>query len=192
MTEGELGRFGEALWGAVFRQSGFGFIPLCRIERGGAPVIEGVDEIVLPDFEVLCQRHAVLLDSKAKRRAVLFRKANEIRHGIDRRLWEHYRRAAQIARKRAGLGVIELWEDDAKTWSGALLVECFPNLGRPFGGFGSQPHMVYWPRKRFVDLDSHPADDLMLLAKGELDVSYRHELEDIFGRPLPPEQQTLF
>jgi hypothetical protein len=159
---------------------------------GGAPMIEGREGIVLPDFELLCRRHAVLIDSKAKRQSVLYRNAGEVRHGIDRRLWEEYRFAAQEARKRAGLGIVELWDHDGETWSGALLVESLPALGEPISGFASQAHMVYWPRKRFVDLDSHSAEDLRLLAAGELDICYRYELEDIFGKPLPAEQRVMF
>jgi len=192
MSEETLGRFGEAIWSKVFLDADFQFIPLCRIETGRAPSIEGHTRIVLPDFEVLCKTHSVLFDSKAKRQSVLFRKTNQIRHGIDGRLWQEYQRASRAAHKRAGLGIVELWAEDGETWSGSLLVECLSTLGQPILGFNSQTHMVYWPRKLFVDLDSHSPSQLRRLANGHLTTNYRHELEDIFGKPPPAEQLSMF
>lgn len=191
-----LGGFGEKLWANVFRQSGFSFIPLHKIERPGAPMIEGREAIVLPDFELLGRNWTAYIDSKAKRRSVVFRLANETRHGIDADKWEHYQRTGALSRRNVGLAVVELFSETLDRWSGSLLVEAFVNLGKPIRGFSDQAHMVYWPRKRFCDIDSLSPLELVGLYNGRLERSYRSELDHIFNLPPPPapspQQKSLF
>jgi hypothetical protein len=188
-TSDEIGRFGEALWARVFEGSGMNYIPLHRMNGQGAPMAQGRSKMILPDFDVAGEEFTAFVDSKAKHQSVLFRRLSEVRHGIDRSNWEHYRRIAVQYKKSCGLGIVELF-NHMEQWSGSLLIESLANLGEPIRGFSTENHMVYWPRKRFVDLDSWSAIDLHRIARGQKVVSYECELTHIFHPP--PTQQTLF
>lgn len=180
MPNEELGKLGEAVWARVFECSGVLYLPLCKIEAGGAPKLGGVRNGILPDFEVMIPQRTVYVESKAKRRDVLYRNASEIRHGINRSCYESYMRVRSLCRRRCGIGILELerWNG---SWSGALLIESLPNLGEPIQGFSSQGHMVYWPRKRFVDLHSLTPEEVLTIARGKPVESFRAELMRIFG-----------
>ena len=180
----KLGRFGETLWAKVFESSGFSFIPLHRIETGESPALEGARRVTLPDFDIAGEGLTAFVDSKAKKTSALFRNADEVRHGIDRQSWAAYVDAAITMRKNCGLAIVELFGPSADQWSGGLLAESFLNLGTPIQGFSTQAHMVYWPRKRFVDLDTWSATELLAIVRGQKRVSYRRELTAIFGPSL--------
>lgn len=190
-----LGRFGEALWKRVFEASDIAYIPLCDIENGRAPVMvggKGKERTVLPDFDVATGKWSAYVDSKVKKQCVLFRKANEARHGIKRRNYAHYKAMAFTHRKQAGVAIVELFDRDGIRWSGALLAESFLNLGEPFEGFsGSLSDTVLFPRKRFVELDCYAPDELLAIANGTMRVSFETELGDIFGK-IPRHQKILF
>jgi hypothetical protein len=176
-----LGGFGESLWSKVFASSGFRYIPLCDIEHKGAPMMEGSSEIILPDFDVVGDGWSVYVDSKAKTQPILFRKTNEVRHGIDAKNYKHYVAAGIAARKGTGVAIVELFQCDRTEWSGSLLVEMFRNLGSPIKGFSTQAHMVYWNRMQFVELGSFQAGELMEIASGAIKVSYRDELSSMLS-----------
>jgi hypothetical protein len=112
-----------------------------------------------------------------------------VRHGIDGWNWREYRRIAGKYKKACGLGIVEAF-DHEDAWSGALLIESLANLGEAIPGESTQAHMVYWPRKRFVDLDSWSALDLHRIAKGHLTVTYKRELTHVFRPAIA--QQSLF
>jgi len=182
MGSAELGRFGEALWSAVFSASGVRYVPLCRIENGGAPMLEGNGRIVLPDFDAYGKGWTAFIDSKAKTNVVRFNLAKELRHGIDRRNWEEYLRCGVVARKKTGIAIVEVFGETKSEWSGALLIESLRNLNPPIAGFSNQEHMVYWPRKRFVELDTLNPLELFEVAKNVRPApSYREELRQIFN-----------
>src|SRR5688572_5556373 len=85
-----LGEFGERLWSRLFVGCGMFYVPFKDfpiINRQG-PRLRGSDAI-LPDFQVSGQRTA-LVDSKCKSGPVLYRKANEWRHGIDKKDFDSY------------------------------------------------------------------------------------------------------
>jgi hypothetical protein len=196
MTEHALGNFGEAVWARILAASGLGYIPLCNIETGRAPVIEGRNPIVLPDFEVVDAAFNVYLESKAKTTSVLWRRQNQERHGIDRKSWVAYVKAAAVSGKPCGLGIIELFREQQahqQTWSGSVLIETLRNLGPPIVGEPEydQRHMVYWPRKLFCDLDSWDASELLAIAKGDLLAKYPVQLSGVF-KYIPSVQQELF
>lgn len=187
-----LGKFGEAFCANIFWASDFHYVPLYQIESGGAPMMEGREKIILPDFDVMTNGLTAYLDAKAKTQSIIYRNKKSERHGIDRRCWLAYGHAAKASGKPCGIAIIELFRDDSPLrWSGSLLIESLANLGVPFDGIPgtSQEHMVYWPRKRFCDLHSWSAIDLLRISKGQLEASFTYELENIFW---PEKQRTLF
>ncbi len=185
MTETRLGNFGEKVWARILAASNLGYIPLHAIETGRAPMIEGPDPVVLPDFQIITPVMDVYLESKAKTTSVLYRIRRQERHGIDRKNWTAYIKAAAMSDKPCAIGVIELFRErkaHQQTWSGSILIETLHNLGRPIPGEPeyNQSHMVYWPRKRFHDLDSWDALELLAISKGNLLAQYPVQLEVIF------------
>lgn len=185
-----LGRFGEAFCANIFRASNFHYVPLYKIDNGGAPMMEGQRRIILPDFDVMTNGLTAYLDAKAKRQSIIYRNKKSERHGIDRRCWLSYGHAAKASGKPCGIAIIELFRDDHPLrWSGSLLIESLANLGQPFDGISNQEHMVYWPRKRFCDLQSWSAIDLLRIGNGQLEPTFTNELKHIFW---PFRQATLF
>lgn len=194
LTVGEkwLGDFGERVWEHIFKASGIRYIPLHKINNGGAPMLEGKTRIVLPDFECIMNREPVFVEVKAKTQSVIFRRQNQQRHGINYRNFKDYIEAAYESSKKCGIALIELFRDGpALQWSGSLLVESLGNLGPPIRGFSNQSHMVYWPRKRFCDLDSWSALELLKIWKGQLSAAYPVPLTGVFTFT-PRTQGNLF
>lgn len=144
-----LGTFGESLWQSVFLASGMTYIPLkdLPIVNRKGPRMQGNDTI-LPDFDVTGRQRAYV-DSKCKTKPVLYRVANELRHGIDRKDYEAYDAIGGLNRQRVILAVVEVFEENGHEWSGSLLAQTFGRLGEPVRGFSNQDHMVYWPRRSF-------------------------------------------
>lgn len=190
MSEQKLGDFGESVWRNIFRNSGVGYIPLTDIDNGGAPRIESASgATVLPDFKIHGEHWTAFMDSKAKTQSVLFRIKKQVRHGIDRRNYAHYERSAASFRSQCGIGVVELFDDSGFNWSGALLVESLPHLGKPIPGFSNQAHMCYWPRKMFHNMASVSPRELFDVANGQCRKSYRLDLDQVFDRK---SQRKLF
>lgn len=179
MDEAALGRFGEALWSRIFAASGIQYIPLARIETGGAPMAEGKERIILPDFDCAYQGNAAFVDSKAKRQSIIYRLKQQERHGINRNAYQAYVKAGVTWRKNTGLALVELYRD-GMAWSGTLFAETFRNLGEPYSEHAERPPKVYWRRKQFVDLDSLSAAELIQVAMGQIVKSYEYELDRIF------------
>jgi hypothetical protein len=190
-----LGRFGESFWSKIFVASGVHYVPLSKIQTGRAPAIVGATRsIVLPDFDIADESgHTAYVDSKAKLQSIIYRKANQERHGIDRRNFDAYIQAGLTFNKRCGIALLECFRERLGTleWSGSLLVETLRNLGSPIPGTSSERHMVYWPRKVFVDLDSLDATEILNIEHGVAKRSYRHELRKVFFES-PLVQQGLF
>lgn len=193
--ERKLGKFGEAVFKNVFASSGLGFISLCNIENGGAPMIEGQKKTVLPDFEVVGSGWSAYLDAKCKKHVVLWRKTNQLRHGILIRNYNDYKKTGVLMRREAGVGIVELHtHEEENKWSGALLAESFRNLTNPCYGMPNTKlsDTVLWPRKQFVELTQLTALELLDLASGKFKADCRYELEQIFNPPPPVVQQSLF
>lgn len=189
MSHAQLGKFGEAFWKKAFVSSEMRYIPLCNIEDGGAPLAKGANGFILPDFEIQGRGGTAYVDSKVKSHPVLFRKTNQLRHGIDRKNWEAYKKAGIAGNKSCGLAIVELFRDEEnKDWSGQLLVESFSGLGFPTVGTSTQAHMVYWSWKQFENLGLLFASELFAVVNGEMSVSFRSELESVFMRDAAPAQ----
>jgi hypothetical protein len=185
-----LGDFGEAIWSNIFAASGIPYVSLAKICDGGAPMIKRRNNsIVLPDFEIMESGKAAFVDSKAKKRSVVYRLKNEERHGIDRRNWNHYCNASELSGRPCGIAIVECFSDCLDNWSGRLLIETLANLSTPFDGISSEKHMIYWPAKRFKHLNSLTAVELIDLANGRRTEILTMALNDIFW---PHVQQELF
>jgi len=181
-SDNELGNFGERLWSRVFESSSVNYIPLSQISNGGAPKIQCKGNgTVLPDFDVACGRWTAYIDSKCKTQSVLFRKKNQVRHGIDRRIWAEYQKAGLTYRKECAIAVLELLDHEGK-WSGEIMIETLRELGEPFAGESNQRHMVYWPKKAFRNLHSFTPCELWNAYKGVGVPSFAPELDLVFNR----------
>lgn len=184
-----LGNFGEAVWSNIFKASGVNYVPLSKIEVGGAPMmLAKTGGTVLPDFDCAGDDWTAYVDSKCKTRNVLFRKTDQIRHGIDHKNWRQYQKVAAQFRKKCALAILELFTHEGR-WSGTLLIETLDNLGQPFGGISNQDHMVYWKRDAFTDLDSLTAMELVASSRGQAVPSFQHEFRQVFA---PAVQRELF
>lgn len=193
--ERRLGKFGEAVFKNVFASSGLGFISLCDIENGRAPMIEGQQKTVLPDFEIVGGGWSAYLDAKCKKHSVLWRKTMQLRHGVLIRNYNDYKKTGILTRREAGVGIVELHTNaEENKWSGALLAESFRNLAEPFYGIPGTPldDTVLWPRKQFVELTTMSAVELLNLANGRTKCDCRFELERIFNPEPSQVQQALF
>lgn len=163
----ELGAFGERLWSRIFEGCGMYYIPLKDLPavNGKGPRLQGNDAI-LPDFDVSGRTRAYV-DSKCKTQPVNFHKANELRHGIDRRCWESYAAVSEINRQKFVLAIAEIFESDGHEWSGTLLMQTLGMLGNPIPGFSNQAHMVYWPRCAFTSIGTLLPLEIWDLSNGD-------------------------
>lgn len=189
-----LGGLGEAIWANVLRESGWMYIALAQIENGGAPCgFDSRGRTVLPDFDAKSKGDSVYLDAKVKSQSIRYRlKNNQERHGINESAYRAYRRMEIEAGQRCCLGIVELWQQEENgglAWSGSLLIETLANLGEPRCENPERPPKVYWPRKRFCDLDSFTPREVFALATGELRRSYAYEIDRIVR---PVVQSSLF
>lgn len=183
-TPEELGGFGEAVWGNLLRRAGYACIWLSAIEQGGAPMAlsDGYGTVV-PDFDVKSGGRSVYVDAKTKKRSICYRKAREERHGINENCFRSYRRISQMAGSECCIAIVELQRENESgrvVWSGSLLFETMTNLSKPVSEHPESPPKVYWPRKRFCDLDGGlTALELYAIACGESRRTYRPEIEAI-------------
>lgn len=187
-SEKQLGDFGEQLWSNVFRASGVNYIPLSKINVGGAPMLVGAGSrgTVLPDFDCTSGEWAAYVDSKCKSQSVRYRKLDQERHGIDRPNWLAYRRVGAQFRKSAALAICELHDDEMR-WSGSLLIETLDHLGEPFDGESNQAHMVYWRRKAFTFLNNFTASELFDIYHNRNVPTFKVEFSGVFARRIQRE-----
>lgn len=183
MSKDRMGRFGEAICESVMQSSGVTYIPLCKLESGGAPMAVAQEKkTVLPDFDVIGRGVSAYIDAKVKTKSVRFKNTGEVRHGINLSNHEHYAAMGYLANKECGLFIVEL-QDDSENWSGALLSESFLGLGKPIKGFNEPVPKVYWPRKRFNLIGAFSADELLAIARKELSVDMSSTLVAAFSAP---------
>jgi hypothetical protein len=195
-----LGEFGERLWSRIFDGCGMFYVPFKDLPavNGKGPRLQGTDatHAMLPDFEVTGtgRRRRAYVDSKCKHQPVLYRNANELRHGIDRKNWEAYEAIGAINRQRCILAVAEIFEADGYEWSGSLLMQTLGKLGKPIAGFSNQDHMVYWSRRSFQQVAQASPSELWELANGTLfpDAGFIAEVESLWWKADPAIQSKMF
>ena len=142
----ELGLLGVSVWRNLCEACGLSYVPLRDKRRRCI----GTNEY-LPDADVSTGRHHVYMDAHCKKNRVLYRKANQLRHGMDRTDANDYAAVSEFNRQKAMLGVVELFEEtETGMWSGRLLAQTIGALGAYVAGFGNQEHMAYWPANRFA------------------------------------------
>lgn len=174
MTNQEWGAWGEKFWERVFLDSGLNYVPLCRIDDGGAPRQKGGSEIILPDYEVASSRFTVYVDSKAKRHPVFYQHGKEWRHGIEKRHYENYLVFSSWRRRSCCIAVFECFADECnEQWSGTLLLQTLAKLGTPFNGISTMAGTLFFPRNRFVTVGEVSPAQIIDIWKG-------HEARPIF------------
>jgi hypothetical protein len=100
----------------------------------------------VPDLDVSRNGNRFWVEVKTKERPVLWRMTNELRHGIELRLLEHYRTVEAISGSPCYLFIYE----ETSRW---LLCQLISELGEPCTGTDRGTRMAYWPRRLFRELD---------------------------------------
>ena len=97
LTAAIVGRLGEIAAADVMKADGASTIALCRIDAGGAPMLESGtvrrDHLVLPDLQVFNWKHAPgcrFVEIKTYERAAENKRHECWVHGIPVRLFDHY------------------------------------------------------------------------------------------------------
>jgi hypothetical protein len=118
-----------------------------------APKLQGLWEgHPVPDLDCSRNGHRFWVEVKTKEKPVLWRRDNELRHGIELRLLEHYQTVQMISGCPCYLFIFE-------ELSGHLLAETLGRLGEPYTGTDRGRKMAYWPRDRFRILGRIAAKD---------------------------------
>lgn len=107
--EYERGRWGEVVWNAIVHASGWSVIATGDYSgpRGDrAPMMHGMNEIVLPDFDTAKRGTRVFLECKLKARWFEWRKTGTEQTGIDTRSLAHYRNVEDITGSTVILGML--------------------------------------------------------------------------------------
>lgn len=185
MDASRKGKLGETICENVMKASGVSYIPLCKLQMGGAPMAIGANgKTVLPDFDVMGDGVFAYLDAKLKTQSIRWKKTGQVRHGINLSNWQSYLAMGIAQRKECGLFLIELL-DESRRWSGSLMSESFVGLGEPTKGFNERIPKVYWPRNRFAIIGAYSPDQLLAIANGDLRVDMAALLKTAFGPPPP-------
>lgn len=191
-----LGRFGEQVWQNILENSGWHYIPLARIEVGGAPMMGNAREpTILPDIDGNYDGRNIFVEAKAKTQSIFYGKIGKERHGIDERHYRNYRRIEAIRRQHCAIAIVELYQEPKRfaplEWSGSLLIEKLDALGQAEpSDYPENPPKVYWNRKQFRELDYGLSPlALLKIASRRSRPSYRDRLENILW---PQKQVELF
>lgn len=105
----------------------------------------------IPDLDVSRNGNRFWVEVKTKEAPVLWRKTNELRHGIELRLLEHYQTVEVISGSSCYLFIFE----ELTRW---LLCQRLSELREPSIGTDRGTRMAYWPRARFRELEQLEAD----------------------------------
>lgn len=147
MTSRELSEAGKALWRVVLRGTGYRRIRLQQV----------VDHTVAE----LDKAKVIYILPITKTHPVLFRKRDELRHGVLQKRWHLIEKVPSPKRRFCFVGVCECFRDENDAeWSGSLLLQGIGKLGRPI------------PSIRGTDLDDSwlfPRDRFNLVANVQVD-----------------------
>lgn len=149
-SEFQRGRRGEQVVAEWLKKRGCYIIPSYDYagENGDkAPKLQGLWEgHPVPDLDCSRNGHRFWVEVKTKKEPVLWRRDNELRHGIELRLLEHYQTVQLISGCPCYLFIFE-------ELSCCLLAETLGTLGEPRTGTDRGRKMAYWPRAAFRPLD---------------------------------------
>lgn len=149
--EFQLGRHGERVVAELFRARGHYVIP--SYDYAGAdgdkvPKLQGLcAAFPIPDLDVARGGARRWVEVKTKSECVRYRKANEWRHGIPKRLWQAYQHVERITGAPVEIAILELSTGDILTASLAALGN--PVQESNAGHWRGKPE-VFWPRARFT------------------------------------------
>jgi hypothetical protein len=97
-SAGQLGWAGQAHVEAWLRSHGFFVIRLADILGQGAPSLEGsTQRLTLPDLQVAKAGASRYVEVKTKSTATRYAKSGDWEHGIEQRLFQHYRSVAETS-----------------------------------------------------------------------------------------------
>lgn len=176
-AEAIVGEAGEIAASALLRADGASTIALCRIDDGGAPLLERGEvrrNLVLPDIQAFNWRHAAgavcFLEIKTYAVAPTFRLYGCQVHGITVRHFEHFKKLTAETQIPIHLAINELH-------SGELRVSPVPIVN-----MAKLPCMC---RCRSVDIDRHvPAgrgiqEAQWYFRRDDFSIVYRHNTKTI-------------
>lgn len=149
------GAAGEQRVAAWLQVRGWSIIPsydYAGPDKDKPPRLQGFKVgYAVPDLDVSREGVRRWVEVKTKWEAVLWRRTNELRHGIDLRLLQHYQTVETITGTECWIAVYE-------ESTGALLVQAIRKLGTPSIGTDRGNKMAYWPRARFIHLHTFEVD----------------------------------
>lgn len=90
----ERGRWGEVVWNAIVHANGWSVIATGDYSGPAgdrAPMMHGLNEVILPDFDTAKAGVRVFLECKLKENWFEWRKTHTLQTGIDVRSLQHYR-----------------------------------------------------------------------------------------------------
>ena len=153
--EWERGAAGEKRVAAWLQERGWHIIPsydYAGPDGDKPPRLQGFKVgYAVPDLDASRNGIRRWVEVKTKWEAVLYRKTQELRHGIDLRLLQHYQTVEMITGTECWIAVYE-------ESTGALLVQAIKALGEPQIGTDRGNKMAYWPRDRFLHLHTFDRD----------------------------------
>ena len=102
----------------------------------------------MPDLDVCKEGNRFWVEVKSKASAVEYRITGDLRHGIERRLLDHYRTVQLVSGSPCWLFI---YEEDTN-W---LLGQSLRTLGKPVsvGNDGRGKAIAFWNREKFRELD---------------------------------------
>lgn len=143
------GAAGEKRVAAWFQDRGWFVIPSYDYAGSNgdkAPRLQGLsDAYAVPDLDIAKSGCRRWVEVKTKKEAVLWRKTQELRHGIEIRLLDQYQRVQKITGTDCWLAIYE-------ESTGELMAQELNLLGTPYGGTDRGRPMAYWPRAWFRHL----------------------------------------
>lgn len=151
-TEFQMGRTGEHIVADFFRAKGWFILPSYDYsgEDGNkAPKLQGFDaSYVIPDLDAAKDGTRVWVEVKTKSEPVLYRKTNELRHGIDARHFWQYRICQKITGCSVFLVIVEL------STRALLCAPLSKLIDKAEAGSGTRwgEKMVFWPRDAFKEI----------------------------------------
>lgn len=175
-----VGELGEAAGAALMRADGASMIALCRIDTGGAPVLERghvigpTGNLVLPDFQAFNWRGqgVCFVEIKTYAQAALNDKFSLRVHGIPVRLFEHYKNVERETGIRVVLGINELDTGELRLCELSITsLSLFPCLCR--GGCKSKNSNAHIPSRTGI------REMQWYFDRDEFPIVYKHEKRTI-------------
>jgi hypothetical protein len=149
------GRTGEQVVARFLQERGFYVIPSYDYSGDDGdkpPRLQGsADAFPVPDLDVARNGDRRWVEVKTKTAAIEYRKAGELRHGINLRHLESYRKVERETGTECWLAIYE-------ESTGDLLAQTLTGLGEPQVGTIHGTRTAFWPRSKFQYLTTFRED----------------------------------